>query len=158
MTSVPAPGEVDVDAVAAAVVACPSVANLVQGGPGDQVATFLPGRRVGGVRVTDEVVEVHIATRWDVPIPAAAAEVRSALAGLAGARTVTVAVDDVDDPRAALPVSTPDGPPLALGSVAGAPAAVQANPSPGSGVPDAPLVGRVSPGTIEPPDPVPSPS
>nr|MDQ3385508.1 hypothetical protein [Actinomycetota bacterium] len=107
---------VDVDAVAAAVVACPSVAHLVQGGPGEVVATFLPGRRVGGVRVTDEAIEVHIATRWDVPIPMAAAEVRLALGGLAAARSITVAVDDVDDPQAALPATTPDGPPLDLGN------------------------------------------
>lgn len=158
MTPQPAPGAVDVDAVAAAVAGCPSVAHLVQGGPGDQIATFLPGRRVGGVRVSDDAVEVHIATRWDVPIPAAAAEVRSALATLARGRSVTVAVDDIDDPRAALPVATPDGPPLALGSVPATPSAVpdpRPMPSAGGGGADLPA-GAGRPG--EPPDPVPSPS
>lgn len=144
---------VDVDAVAAAVTACPSVAHLVQGGPGEQVATFLPGRRVGGVRVTDEVVEVHVATRWDVPIPMAAAEVRAALSAFVGSRSVAVAVDDVDDPQAALPAATPDGPPRGIA------------PVPTGAVPDpmAPAGGSLGPVTPlgpagTPPDAVPSPS
>ena len=40
----------DADAIAAAVLACPSVAGL-GGGPAGAVATYLPGRRVTGVRV-----------------------------------------------------------------------------------------------------------
>lgn len=144
---------VDVDAVAAAVTACPSVSHLVQGGPGEQVATFLPGRRVGGVRVTDEAVEVHVATRWDVPIPLAASEVRAALATLAGGRAVTVAVEDIDEPQVALPASTPDGP--AIGIV---PPHPDAGPSfaPAPGGSSSPATPLGPPGT--PPDAVPSPS
>ena len=146
---------VDVDAVAATVAGCPSVAHLVQGGPGEQVATFLPGRRVGGVRVTDETLEVHIATRWDVPIPMAAAEVRSALAGLAGTRSITVAVDDVDDPQAALPATTPDGPRAELAGGAGD-LLIDQSPSGGpTGTPPSATPLGVA-GT--PPDAVPSPS
>lgn len=144
---------VDVDAVAATVVACPSVAHLVQGGPGEQVATFLPGRRVGGVRVTDETVEVHIATRWDVPIPMAAAEVRSALAGLAGTRSITVAVDDIDDPQVALPATTPDGPPAELAGGAGD---LMTSSTGGPTATSAPATPLGPAGT--PPDAVPSPS
>lgn len=143
---------VDVDAVAAAVAACPSVAHLVQGGPGEQVATYLPGRRVGGVRVTDEAIEVHVATRWDVPIPLAAAEVRSAVSDLVGSRSVTVAVDDIDEPQAALPAATPDGPPLGISPLpTGAiPNSAAPGGSPGPATPMGPAG--------NPPDAVPSPS
>lgn len=148
----PAP-PVDVDAVAAAVTACPSVSHLVQGGPGEQVATFLPGRRVGGVRVTDDVVEVHVATRWDVPIHLAAVEVRDAVAALVGGRAVAVAVEDIDEPQAALPASTPDGPPLGI-----VPTPAETGPglapAPGGGGGQATPLGAA--GT--PPDAVPSPS
>ena len=146
-------GPVDVDAVVATVAACPSVAHLAQGGPGEQVATFLPGRRVGGVRVTDETLEVHIATRWDVPIPMAAAEVRSALAGLSGGRSITIAVDDVDDPQAALPASTPDGPSPDVERGTGDLLAASSSGTTGTSAPATPLG---PPGS--PPDAVPSPS
>lgn len=132
------------DAVAAAVASCPSVARLSGGGLAGQVATYLPGRRVEGVRVTDEAVEVHIATRWDVPIPETAAEVRAAVAPLAGGRPVTVAVDDVDDPQAAIPATT-GGEPIAL--EAAPTGAVPAGPATAAGATSA-----------TPPDAVPSPS
>lgn len=154
MSALPAPASapVDVDAVAAAIAACPSIAHLVHGSPGEQIATFLPGRRVGGIRVTDEALEVHVATRWDAPIPAAAAEVRAALAPLVGTRAITVSVDDVDDPQAALPATTPDGPPLEL---AAAPASAAISAPAG-----ADPVGTIPLGAAdgEPPDPVASPS
>ena len=140
----PAAAPVDVDAVAAAVAACPSVAHLSGGGLAGQVATYLPGRRVEGVRVTDDAVEVHIATRWDVPIPLAASEVRTAVAPLAGGRPITVNVDDVDDPQAAIPETT-----------GGAPIAVEAVPMGATGTAPASPPGA---GTATPPDAVPSPS
>ena len=99
----------DADAVAAAVVACPSVAHLVGGPIGAQVATLLPGRRVEGVRVTEDQVEIHIASRWGVPIREVAAEVRAAVGPLVGRRSVLVAVDDIDEPRAALPAGGSTG-------------------------------------------------
>lgn len=98
-------GDVDVDAVAAAVSGCASVSHLVGGSAGDQIATFLPGRRVAGVRVSPDEVEVHIASRWDVPVPDVAAEVRAAVAPLVGGRSIAVAVDDIGDPVAALPAA-----------------------------------------------------
>ena len=51
---------IDVDALVALVSSCRSVAALASG-PADAVATFLPGRRVPGLRVGDDVVEVHVA-------------------------------------------------------------------------------------------------
>jgi hypothetical protein len=128
------PTEVDVDAVAAAVVASPSVARLVGEGIGAQVATYLPGRRVEGVRVTPEDVEVHVATRWDVPIPLAAADVRAAVLPLAGGRLVTIVVEDIDEPQPAIPETTSvahDASAIAMGtSGSGGPPPPDAVPSP----------------------------
>jgi hypothetical protein len=80
------------DLVAAAVLACPAVAGLVD----DTVATFLPGRRVGGVRVEDDVCLVSVALRLDGrPLPELADEVRRAAATAAGERRIDVLVADV---------------------------------------------------------------
>jgi hypothetical protein len=80
------------DLVAAAVLACPAVAGLVD----DTVATFLPGRRVGGVRVEDDVCLVSVALRLDGrPLPELADEVRRAAATAAGDRRIDVLVADV---------------------------------------------------------------
>lgn len=102
---------VDAEAVASAVAGCPSVAHLVGGPAGAQVATLLPGRRIVGVRVTDDRVEVHIASRWGVPIREVSAEVRTAVAPHTGSLPVIIAVDDIDDPRPALPAGDVDASP-----------------------------------------------
>ena len=146
MSTTSEPSPVDVDAVAAAVAACPSVSRLHGGGLTGSIATYLPGRRVEGVRVTDDAVEVHIATRWDVPMPQAAAEVRVALAPLVGGRPITVSVEDVDDAQAAIPATTGTGP-------VAAPAVPTARPMGAAGAPSPGVTGRGSP-----PDAVPSPS
>ena len=88
---------IDVDAVAERVGSCPSVARLA-GGAFGEVATYLPGRRVRGVRVADGQVEVHVVARWDRPVPEVAAEVRRAASPLAAGLPITVCVDDVDLP------------------------------------------------------------
>ena len=54
---------VDPEAVASAALACPSVAGM-SGGAIGEVASYLPGRRVTGVRVKDGEVEVHVVARW----------------------------------------------------------------------------------------------
>lgn len=102
---------VDAEAVAAAVAGCPSVAHLVGGPVGAQVATLLPGRRIEGVRVTPDRVEIHIASRWGVPIREVSAEVRTAVSPHTGALPVLIAVDDIDDPLPALPVGAADSAP-----------------------------------------------
>ncbi|MFC7759975.1 hypothetical protein ACFQY4_19605 [Catellatospora bangladeshensis] len=53
---------VDVDAVAGAARACPGVDDLLGGFP--EVATYLPGRRVTGVRITDDTVELCLRADW----------------------------------------------------------------------------------------------
>jgi hypothetical protein len=97
------------DAVAVAVLACPAVVRLVDDGV---VATFLPGRRVGGVRVDDDSCEVAVAVRADGrPIPEIAEQVRAAAATAAGDRAVDVLVADLvtADELAAEPGAEPAG-------------------------------------------------
>jgi hypothetical protein len=87
------------DSIAAATAACPSVARMSAGDVGE-VATYLPGRRVEGVRMTDDGVEVHVVARWDVSLPAAADEIRDALKAVVGGAPVSVFIDDVETPEA----------------------------------------------------------
>lgn len=90
-------GHAEPDAVAAAVRACPLVVRL-SGGHASEVATYLPGRRVVGVRFTDGSVEVHVVGVYGPPVDAIAAEVVAAVAPLVGGRTVDVGVDDLEPP------------------------------------------------------------
>jgi hypothetical protein len=87
------------DAIAAATTACPSVARMAGDDVGG-VATYLPGRRVEGVRMTDDGIEVHVVARWEVSLPAAAAEIRGALKPIVGELPVSVFIDDVETPGA----------------------------------------------------------
>lgn len=96
--------DVDVVALAAAVRACPGVDDLVEGAAG-AVVSYLPGSRVAGVRVGRERLTVQIRTAWGVPLPAVVAEVRTAVTGLVGGRTVDITIADVADP----PGSAADG-------------------------------------------------
>lgn len=86
--------DVDVDAIVEAIRRCPGVEDLYAGSP-VELATYLPGRRVAGVRVTDSAVEVQIRTRWGRTIPEIGAAVLAAVAPLAGGRPVDVLVADV---------------------------------------------------------------
>jgi hypothetical protein len=88
---------VDARAVAERVIACPSVARL-SGGPFGEVATYLPGLRVPGVRLVAGVLEVHVVSRWDVPVADLAAEVRAAAGPAAPGHEVVVFVEDVELP------------------------------------------------------------
>lgn len=90
---------VDPDAVATAVLACPHVASL-SAGTVEEIATYLPGRRVHGVRAQDDVLEIHVVAKWGTPLPEVGAEVRRAVGALAGGRPITVAIEDVELPPA----------------------------------------------------------
>jgi hypothetical protein len=91
--------DVDVDAVARRVEACPGVASLSAGAAGLAVS-YLPGKRVPGVRVTDELVEVHVVARWGVTVQAVDREVRTAVQGMIAGRHLDVVIEDVDVPAA----------------------------------------------------------
>ncbi len=91
----PSDSSPDPDAVAAAVLVCPGVAAM-SGGRLGEVATYLPGRRVAGVRLGDGTVEVHVVGRYGPPVETIAAEIRAALRPLVGGRSVSVTVEDLD--------------------------------------------------------------
>jgi hypothetical protein len=63
-----------------------------------EAATYLPGRRVAGVRIDDDHVEVHVVARWDAVLPELADGVRQAVAAAAGGRAVSVFIDDIEIP------------------------------------------------------------
>ncbi len=86
--------------VAAAVVAeVPGVAGLHAGEFGE-VATYLPNRKVIGIRQTADSArtEVHIVVHLDAPVHQTAARVRAALAAVVGG-AVDVIVEDVVEPQ-----------------------------------------------------------
>ena len=103
MTSAPDPRDpssgvvegVDVDAVHDAVAACTGVAGLGTSLPGS-TATYLPGRRVPGVRVSPDAVELEIRAAWDSSAPQIFAEIKQALAVLAPGRRIDVTIADIE--------------------------------------------------------------
>jgi hypothetical protein len=86
-------GPLDPDTIAAGVLAVPGVAGLHPGTYGE-VASYLPNRRVTGVRCEGRTVEVHVVLRWDAPLLATAEAVRRSVTTL-GASTVNVVVEDL---------------------------------------------------------------
>ena len=96
-----AAGNEQADRIAAAVLAVPGVAGLHAGMFGE-VATYLPGRRVTGVRIGSDAVEVHVSVVIDVPIRATAIAVRQAVAPLT-TLPVDVTVEDVVPSAQAVP-------------------------------------------------------
>ncbi|GLZ51576.1 hypothetical protein Acsp07_11930 [Actinomycetospora sp. NBRC 106378] len=90
---------VDVDRVAAAVRACPLVADLVAGDP-DPSGTPLTGRRVAGIRVSDDGpgsarIAVSVSMCDGAPVGRLVEQVRSAVAVRAPGHPVDVFVADV---------------------------------------------------------------
>ena len=88
---------VNVDAVAAAVQACPGVSGL-DGGRFGEVASYLPGRRVQGVAVRKDSVTAQVRTRWAVSAADLLSQITAVLTPLIGGRRVEVVVADIDDP------------------------------------------------------------
>lgn len=82
--------------VAAAVCAHPAVARLHGGTFGD-VATYLPGRRLIGVRLgTDgEPVALGVVLNLDRPIPGVVRSLRRLVSGMCGGAAVDITVADV---------------------------------------------------------------
>ncbi|RBY80367.1 hypothetical protein DQ239_04785 [Blastococcus sp. TF02-09] len=113
MSGSPSPVTVEAttaDAVAAAVLRCPAVAALHPGGLLHRTVTYLPGRRVDGVRVDDDRIAVSVVGRQGIPVVLLADQVRSAVAPLAGGRRVDVHVADLQrlaEEPPALPPAAP---------------------------------------------------
>ena len=108
-----APDREPAEVVRDAVLAAPGVVSL-HGGPFGEVGTYLPGRRVSGVRLTEDEIEVHVVAALGTPVPRTSAGVVAALAdlppttGLVGQR-VHVVVEDVLDPSEASRPAPPSG-------------------------------------------------
>ncbi len=86
--------EPDPDAIAAVVRGVNGVVDL-SGGAIGEVATYLPGRRVTGVQVGEDSIEVHVVAEYGLSVLNVADRVRTAVRGLTPQRIVNVAVDDV---------------------------------------------------------------
>jgi hypothetical protein len=82
------------EVVAAAALAVPGVVRL-HGGRFGELGTYLPGRRVTGVRIDDEGTEVHVVVTDHVPVHATAARVQRAVSAIAP-MPVRVHVEDID--------------------------------------------------------------
>jgi len=83
------------DLIEQAVLKVPGVSAL-HGGSFGEVATYLPGRRVSGIRVRDDVSEVHVVIAWGTPVLATASAVRRAVHVLVGT-PVNVTIEDIID-------------------------------------------------------------
>ncbi|WP_211268845.1 hypothetical protein [Actinoplanes subtropicus] len=82
-----------VDEIAGLVLAVPDVVRLHAGRFGE-VATYLPGRRVTGVKLGDNSVEVHVVVGGRVPVRETAQLIHAAVATLV-ATPVHVYVEDI---------------------------------------------------------------
>lgn len=92
------------EAVAAAVLAHPGVARL-SGGPFGTIASYLPGRRVVGVRMPlgdADPVEIAVVARTGVALPRLADELGAAVVAVVGPVAVDVTVADVEATELAL--------------------------------------------------------
>ena len=104
--SVPAQDTYDADVIAAATLTCPAVAGLHGGGP-RVIATYLPGRRVDGVRIEDDRVLVSVVLVYGAPVTSLERQVRAALAPHVDGRLVDVHVADVQPREDVASLETP---------------------------------------------------
>jgi len=81
------------DEIAALVLGVPDVVRLHAGRFGE-VATYLPGRRVTGVKLGDDLIEVHVVITGQVPVQQTAQAIHEAVATLV-AMPVHIFVEDV---------------------------------------------------------------
>ncbi|MGA9870317.1 MAG: hypothetical protein WBQ44_04100 [Rhodococcus sp. (in: high G+C Gram-positive bacteria)] len=81
------------DTVAAAAVSVSGVAGL-HGGEFGEIATYLPGRKVVGIRIDDQLCEVHISAEYPTDLGGVAAGVRAAVQPLMPV-PVAVTIEDV---------------------------------------------------------------
>ena len=81
------------DEVAEAVLAAPGV-HALHGGAFGEVATYLPGRRVAGVRIRDTGCDVHVTVDWGASVHPTAAAIRASVRRLV-AGAVDVTIEDV---------------------------------------------------------------
>ncbi len=97
MSSVPAAPEPAPDILVAVTLACPYVAAM-SGGVLGEVATYLPGRRVRGIRLGTDDIDVHVIGVFGPSIAEIVDQVRLAVESVALGRTVSVHVEDLEAP------------------------------------------------------------
>ena len=102
---------VDIDAVHAAVSNCPGVAG-VGSGTLAALTTYLPGRRIPGIRINPESIELEIVANWDATAAAIGRHIRAAIAGLVSGRRVDITIADIvlpdEQPPADIADETPE--------------------------------------------------
>jgi hypothetical protein len=105
---------VDVDAIVVALSKVPGVRGVGTAQPG-AAATYLPGRRVQGVRVEDDRITVEVCVAWDTSAAKLEASAHKALKRLTADRAVHLVITDIEPPgRAAMAGSadpSPSAPP-----------------------------------------------
>ncbi len=82
------------DEVAAVVLSVAGVVRLHAGRFGE-VATYLPGRRVTGVKLSDELIEVHVVVAGHAPVNQTAQAIHRAVATVTGT-PAHVFIEDVE--------------------------------------------------------------
>ncbi|MGB8405034.1 MAG: Asp23/Gls24 family envelope stress response protein [Mycobacterium sp.] len=85
--------EDDADRIAAVVTAVDGVAALHAGMFGE-VATYLPGRRVSGVRISTDRVDVHVSLTLNAPVRETATAIQRAVAAITDL-PVDITVEDL---------------------------------------------------------------
>ncbi len=93
IASRPAAAPEPADVVAAAVRGVPGVADLHAGMFGE-VGTYLPGRRIPGVRLGESDTDIHVSIVFGAPVRETAQAVRRAVAPLV-VGPVCVSIEDV---------------------------------------------------------------
>ncbi len=81
------------DRIVEAVLTVPGVVAM-HGGTFGEAATYLPGRRVSGVRITDQGTDVHVTVLYGSVVRAVAEEVRRTVAAVSPG-PVQVTVEDL---------------------------------------------------------------
>ncbi|GAA1283853.1 hypothetical protein GCM10009609_55940 [Pseudonocardia aurantiaca] len=87
-----------VDPIVAAVLACPLVAGL-HGGRDGEAVTYLPGRRITGIRITVDEVAIHVVARYPAVMDQVASQIRRAVAPLAPGLRIDVVIEDLAVPE-----------------------------------------------------------
>lgn len=70
----------------------------LHGGEFGTVATYLPGRRVTGIRIDEDTCAVHVTVRYPADLFATAERIRAAVRPVVGV-PVDVTIEDLDDFR-----------------------------------------------------------
>ncbi len=96
-----------VDPIVAAVLACPQVAGL-HGGRDGQAVTYLPGRRITGIRITADEVAIHVVARYPAVMDQVADQIRRAVAPLAAGLRVDVTIEDLAVPGEPIAADAPE--------------------------------------------------